>query len=325
MSLRPGTSHWPDSPKRSLQARANRTLQNSGFMKILPRPIKYLLEYAAFRCLTVFVRALPLEFASNLSGRLWRLVAPFLSRHKRALGAIAQCFPEQDKAWHAAHINEMWDNLGRVFAESFHLEEIAGTGRIDLENIEEIRAILGDRTQFVAAAVHLGNWEIGTTVTPLFGARSCGIYQPLHNPLIERHVRSMRAPLYPAGIFPKQNDAARQVIRAMRGGATLTTMGDLREWTGPSVNFFGRPAPSNTFPALMARTFSIPLFAGFVARVPKDGSSVRFRARMVEIPVPHTDDRDADIKAATAAMQRQFEAFIREYPGQWMWAHRRWG
>jgi KDO2-lipid IV(A) lauroyltransferase len=135
----------------------------------------------------------------------------------------------------------------------------------------------------------------------------------------------MRAPLYPAGIFPKQNDAARQVISAMRGGATLTTMGDLREWTGPSVDFFGRPAPSNTFPALMARTFSVPLFAGFVARVPKDGSNVRFRARMVEIPVPHTDDRDADVLAATAALQKQFEAFIREYPGQWMWAHRRWG
>ncbi|MDX2264497.1 MAG: hypothetical protein NW215_05965 [Hyphomicrobiales bacterium] len=44
---------------------------------------------------------------------------------------------------------------------------------------------------------------------------------------------------------------------------------------------------------------------------------------MRELKVPWTDDPDADIRAA-AAMQAQFEAWIREAPEQWMWSNRRW-
>ena len=30
------------------------------------------------------------------------------------------------------------------------------------------------------------------------------------------------------------------------------------------------------------------------------------------------------VVVATAAMHKQFEAFIRRAPEQWMWAHRKW-
>ena len=42
------------------------------------------------------------------------------------------------------------------------------------------------------------------------------------------------------------------------------------------------------------------------------------------IPVPETNDREADAIVATAALHKQFETFIREAPEQWMWAHRKW-
>ncbi|MGE3247701.1 MAG: hypothetical protein AB7J19_15355, partial [Beijerinckiaceae bacterium] len=71
--------------------------------------------------------------------------------------------------------------------------------------------------------------------------------------------------------------------------------------------------------------FGIPLFAVVCARVPEGDDHVRFRVRLVRVDVPVTDDRMADATAATASLQAAFETFIREYPGQWMWVHRRWG
>lgn len=287
--------------------------------------LRYRLEYAAYLALAGLIRALPLETASWLSGRGWRLFAPMIARHRRALAAIARAFPDKDPAWHRARILEMWDNLGRVFAESFHLRAIVADHRVVLDDEAAVIAGLAGGTQFIVAGVHLGNWEAGAAVAPVLGAQACGIYQRIHNPFIEAHVRKMRAPLYPAGLHPKQADAGRKVMRALQGGGSLTTMGDLRDHFGPKVDFFGLPAPTNTFPALMARSFGLPLFAAIAVRAPENGHHVRFRVRLVPVTVPHTGDRIADALAATEQLQARFEEFIREYPGQWMWVHRRWG
>ncbi|MGE3644200.1 MAG: lysophospholipid acyltransferase family protein [Beijerinckiaceae bacterium] len=287
--------------------------------------LRYRLDYAGFRVLAGLVRALPLETASRLSGKGWRAFAPFLSRHKRAVRAIAAAFPDKDQAWCDATARAMWDNLGRVFAEGFHLSDIWQQGRVVLEEAEEFRAALGSERRFVFVGAHLGNWEVAAATAREVGASVCGVYQRIHNPHVEQYVRSLREPLYPAGLFPKHDNAGRKVMIAIRNGASLTTMGDLRDWFGPSVPFFGRPAPSNVFPALMARSFGIPLFAVVCARVPEGDDHVRFRVRLVRVDVPVTDDRMADATAATASLQAAFETFIREYPGQWMWVHRRWG
>jgi KDO2-lipid IV(A) lauroyltransferase len=42
------------------------------------------------------------------------------------------------------------------------------------------------------------------------------------------------------------------------------------------------------------------------------------------IDVPRTEDRNADIYEATAAMQAELEKSIRQNPDQWMWTHDRW-
>ena len=52
---------------------------------------------------------------------------------------------------------------------------------------------------------------------------------------------------------------------------------------------------------------------------------VRFTVRLTRVDMPRTEDRDADARAGTAALQAAFEASIRRRPEQWMWNSRRWG
>jgi KDO2-lipid IV(A) lauroyltransferase len=49
---------------------------------------------------------------------------------------------------------------------------------------------------------------------------------------------------------------------------------------------------------------------------------VRLTFRAARVPIPETNDPEAYTLAATAALQKRFEAFIREAMEQWMWAHR---
>jgi KDO2-lipid IV(A) lauroyltransferase len=280
--------------------------------------LRHRFEDLGFGLAATCLRLLPIEPASWLSGQVWRRLGPRLGseRHKRALENLAIAFPEKSLPERAVLAAAMWENLGRTFAESFRLAEIAAAGRVRIEappgfDAPEAR---------VLCAAHQANWEVAVFGVPA-KARAAGVYQRIKNPLVEERVLRMRSFLYPGGLYPKTPAALRHLIRHAREGGTLAVLADQRDFRGPRVAFFGAPAPSTPFPAMVARSLGIKLYAGEIVRQPH----VRFTINLVEIILPQTEDREADIVAATAALQAEFERTIRLNPDQWMWSHRRWG
>lgn len=286
----------------------------------LAQRLRYRLEYAAFLILAGIVRLLPLEWASGVSGKGWRVFAPFSSRHPRAVAHLAQCFPDMTPHKRAALIGDMWEALGRTFGESFHLDDIAGSDRIEIDPaaLALIRSHEGGQ---VFCALHMGNWEVLAIAAQQAGFGIAGVYQRIKNPHVDAWVTRNRSPFYPGGLYAKGPSTAKTLMRHVRDGGALGLLADLRDKRGVPVPFFGRPAPSNIFPALLSVSLGAPLLACRVTRLP----GVRFRLDIVEVPVTRTGKRDSDIEATLAALQGEFERFVRENPGQWMWAHRRWG
>ena len=286
----------------------------------LSQTLRLRLEHFFVRAAAGLSKVLGVERASGLSGALWRWIAPWTARHARAHTNLARSLPNLSSAERDAVLTAMWDNLGRTFAEFFHLRALLDGGRLTLEN-PEVFAALAARPGLVACAPHMGNWETLGAYALQQGAQVAGVYKELSNPLVEKYVYDLRAPFYPAGLLPKSALAARRLVRQAKAGGIVAFLADQRDTRGISSPFFGRPAPSTPFPAFVARSLDLPLCAMRVLRLP--GS--RFSLRVDEIPVPKTDDRDADVRAATAALQAKFEEYIRAAPGQWMWAHKRWG
>ncbi len=285
----------------------------------LSRKLRFHLEYAGFVLVGALARTLPLEAASWLSGALWRWIAPLLRRQKRALANLARAFPEMPLAERTTLAAAMWENLGRTFVESFRLKTLVESGRIAFSPDERFDDVARN-APFIVCGLHLGNWEILAHGGERMGLPIAGVYQRMSNPLVEARMRAMRAPLYLGGLLPKTAITARSLLRAIKDGACPSFLADLRDDRGPAVLFFGHPARSNLFPALLARATGVPLYAGVAFRRP----NVRFTIRIEPIFVPHTSDRNADALVATKALQSQFESFIREAPEQWMWAHRKW-
>jgi Kdo2-lipid IVA lauroyltransferase/acyltransferase len=279
------------------------------------------LEYWGFLAIAGLARAMPLDLASTVSGRLWRAIAPWLRRHKRAQANLQVSMPSLSADQQEAILAEMWEVLGRTVAEAFHLDDIAADAdRVRVELSPEVKAIFSCGTGCVLASMHSGNWELAALAAARSGLQVAGVYQKIKNPLVDRAVTGMRAHFYPLGLFSKGHDTVMKLMRIVRGGGSLAVMADLREHKGIDAPFFGRPAPSTPFPALMARAIGVPLVAGRVLRT--DGA--RFVVTAEIVPVPRTHDRDADVRQATEALQAVFERWIREAPGQWMWGHRRW-
>ena len=288
-------------------------------MKLL-KDFRFRLEFVAIWLAVVVARAVPLQTASWISGKLWRLIAPHLRRQARALANLEHAFPERSAGERKAIAAAMWENLGRTFAESFYIKTLTESGRIVFEPAEGFDEAARGAKPFIVCGLHLGNWEILAHGGQRLGVSLIGVYQRMSNPYVDTLMRGLRKPLYKAGLTPKTPMAARVLLRAIKDGACPCFLADLRDDNGTFVPFFGRPARSTVFPALLARTTGVPLYAGAAFRLP----GARFSIRIAPISMPQTNSTTADAVVATQRLQRQYETFIREAPEQWMWAHRKW-
>jgi KDO2-lipid IV(A) lauroyltransferase len=315
------TPSLEDQRQRAERKRYLRKHHPTGWRRVL-RDTRHWAEYAGFLAGRALLRMMSVERASALSGALWRRIAPLTRRHARALANLELSLPETTPAQRESIARGMWENLGRVMAEALLIDRILkDASRIELVTPETADIIAAAGGRAVIVAMHYGNWELTAAPAARLGFSVAGVYQRLLNPLIDQAVVDMRSPVYPGGLYPKGSKAGPRLMEWVRSGHVAGVLADLRHARGIPVSFFGRPAPTNTFPALMARHLDVPLIAGRSIRL--DG--VRFRIETLEIQVPRTENRNADIVQATEAIHAVFERWIRERPDQWMWAHRRWG
>lgn len=297
------------------------------------RDLQFRLEYALLRLVIGVVRAVPLDAASAISGATWKFLAPKLSpkRHRRALDNLAIAFPDASLAERERIARAQWRNLGRVMAETMQLDRILrDPARIEITNAPAFERYRGKLGPIVGVSLHMGNWELAIWPLTLAGAEPAAVYRSVNNPYVDQYLRDQRRELYPGGLLGRgkvEGDhgegqkTARFIMDYVRRGGRLGVVSDLYDRTGLPVPFFGRDARTVAMPAMIARRVGARVW---MARCRRVGEAVRFNIDLVELKIPRTANQADDIKWATAAMQRQFEVWIRENPTQWMWSNRRW-
>jgi Kdo2-lipid IVA lauroyltransferase/acyltransferase len=303
-------------------------------MRSLVLDLRYRAEYLGLRLIAGLVRMAPLDVAGNVSAKIWRLVAPYDRRHKRALQNLAIAFPEKTFKEREAIALAMWENLGRVMTETMQLDRIiAEPDRIQLV---DTTARVFERYQnkmgaAIGVTLHMGNWELAAWPLTVAGNNPAAVYRTVKNPYVDKYLRQLRKDLYPGGLLGKGRvngtvdegqKTARLIMDFVRQGGRLGLVCDLHDRTGLPVPFFGRPAKSVAIPAMIARRVGARIWMGRCLRV---GKQCRFTIELKELKVPRTANAADDVKWITAAMQAQFEAWVRDAPEQWMWSNRRWG
>jgi KDO2-lipid IV(A) lauroyltransferase len=292
------------------------------------RDLRYRLEYLLLRLVVALVRAAPIDVGARVSGKAWRLIAPYDRRHARALANLAIAFPEKTQDERTAIALAMWENLGRVMAETMQLDRItADPSRIVITDHKMFGRYRNKLGAAVGVTLHMGNWELAAWPFTLAGNNPAAVYRSVKNPYVDRYLRQARKRLYPGGLLGKGRNreegqtTARLIMDFVRQGGRLGLVCDLHDRTGLEVPFFGRPARSVAIPAIIARRVGARIW---MARCLRIGTESRFRIELKELKVPRTTNHSADVRWITAKMQEQFEAWVREAPEQWMWSNRRW-
>ena len=99
------------------------------------------------------------------------------------------------------------------------------------------------------------------------------------------------------GVFAKGTDTANRIMQWVRDGNAAAMLADQREGRGMRVTMFGMATLANPFPAIVARRLRRSARSPAVSMRLPGG---RFRMEAVEIPVPVTDDVQADVTCGDA-------------------------
>ena len=217
-------------------------------------------------------------------------------------------------------------NLGRAGAEGlklFHRLDDSLMKSVRIEGAENLRQAKAKDKGVIMITGHCGNWELlGVALAVLMGESFSVVAREQNSALLNGIVESMRnrggnRVIYKQGAVRK----LMAELRARKGVGILVDQAVL-ESEGIVVDFFGMPALTTKLPALIARKTGAPVLPCFIHREADAGEHV---ITIHPSPVLSSDpDPDKAVLEDTALFTSYVEDYVRTYPDQWLWGHRRW-
>lgn len=268
--------------------------------------------------------ALPFRAGSQVGAWLGVLAYRLGIRARVVETQIAHAFPERSVDEVKALARESYVNLGRtsleaaLMAQRSHAELMAEFEQVD--GWEHMEAVMAAGRGALIISGHLGNWELGGTYIAARGVPLDAIARHMSNRVFERYLTRVRERFGLRIVFDEH--AVRQTPRSIRENRAVGFLSDqgVQGLASTFVPFFGRPAKTPRGPAVFAQRLDVPVIFVASPRLP----SGRYRFIVERVTVQRTGDRDADSNALVQEYTSRLEYWVRQYPGQYFWQHRRW-
>lgn len=288
--------------------------------------MRHRLEYLPVWLLAALLRVLPRPLARAFGIATGLGVYAFYSRLRRVgMRNLDLAFPAMSRKGKKKILRGVYINLGRLLAEFslFPRYTKDNVGRVAVyEGFQNFAEAQARRKGVIFLTAHLGGWEVSSFAHSLYGHPMDIVMRPLDNPYVDALVDGYRT-RHGNCTFPKQ-DFARGLLSALKRGETVGILMDtnMTPPQGEFVDFFGVPACTATGIARVALHTDaavVPAFGIWNKELRKYKIIFEPALQLVR-----TGDDDADAIANTAMFNKVIERYVRQYPDQWLWVHRRW-
>ena len=249
-----------------------------------------------------------------LAGSVLRIRRAHVEGAMRAAGVLEPA--RQARGMYASLGASVFEFLWMAVRGTRALEHVA----IERESMSRWHEAMGEGRGVVVAASHTGNWDLAACAMARRGELLV-VTKRLSIGWLDRFWQATRAAF---GV--QLTDAAGALKRSrhvLRQGGAVAMMID-QVPSSPRhalpVEFLGRPALADRAPAVLAASTGAPLV---VAASRRDAHG-RHWLHVLEVLVPPPRPSRAWIDQATRRATLELDRFVRTYPSQWLWMHRRW-
>jgi KDO2-lipid IV(A) lauroyltransferase len=302
---------------------------NQDAQRTLPTDKASVREIAEFAVVWVFVhgvRLLPRGLARTAGVAISAVAFRALGRLRRVgLRNLELAFPGITAGERETILRSEYRNLGFLLAEFCKMPGYTAATASRFIRYEGLENYLRARERGKGVLVltgHLGAWELSSFYHSLMGMPMGMVIRRLDNPLVDEFVNRIRC-LHGNRVIHK-DDFARGLIASMRAGETVGILMDtnMTPPQGVFVPFFGVPACTASGMARIAEKTGAAVLPGFLLWEQREQKYVLHFGE--ELEIVHTEDAEQDVLTNTATFTAAIERYVRQYPDQWLWMHRRW-
>jgi KDO2-lipid IV(A) lauroyltransferase len=283
-------------------------------------------EYYAARIALGAIGVFPFAWSLKI-GEMLSFIPYKFAKRLRFVGFrnLELALPELSRIEHEKILRDTFKSLGRQLGTLSHLSRLTlerVRELVDIDGIEHFQGAVGRNQGKILVTGHFGGWELSHIVASAYGFPVNVVARRLDNPLLENLMETMRTGLGSRTIDKKAS--ARTMLRLLQKKEFIGILADLntQEYEGIFVDFFGLPASTTTGPAKLALYTDAAILPAF-AVWQKDKRRYLLKA-CEPLEMPKSEDMEENIKILTQSMTAKIEEFIRAYPDQWMWIHKRW-
>ncbi len=281
--------------------------------------------WIALRVFVSFSKALPLSwnyFIGNVLGSLAYLI---IGRHRKiAIDSLSVAFSEMSLKekkriirFYFAFMAQSTFELISFVKNPHYLEKIRVEGRKNLEKaLEKKKGVL-------LLTAHLGNFPLMLFKLARQGYPINIVARPMRDKDTDNYVNDLRTK---GGVktilsYPRKVCIS-GILNALRNNEIVVIQVDQNFGTGGVwVKFFGKLAATPVGPITLALRTKAAIVPAYMIR--ESWGKHQLRIFPQEEPIIK-EDRDETILLNAIKLTRIIECWIREFPSQWAWVHRRW-
>ncbi|MBX4335631.1 lipid A biosynthesis lauroyl acyltransferase [Bartonella raoultii] len=296
-------------------------------IKILAKKSFYFLwGYLLIGCLSI-LKHFPVNIGVSFFSWLAKTFGPLIHRHKIALANLRAAYPEKTELELQEIAIEMWENIGQFLAEYIFLDKIFDfdphaeqPGFIEVKGAEIFQRLKNEKKPHIFFTAHTGNFELLPICAQSFDLNVTVLFRSPNNPYIAKRVLKARKTSM-GHLVPSKAGATWALAAKLAEGKNVGMLVDQKFRRGILGTFFNRPLKTNPLIIKLARQYNCDIYPARCIRL----AGGRHRLELYErIKLPLDEKNEIDITASTQKLNDIVESWIREYPGQWMWLHRRW-
>ena len=285
---------------------------------------RYYLYYLA-RGVAIIFTIIPLKIGLSIASALGTLVFYMLPRYRNlTIDNLKFAFGNEKSEAELKDIaKKVFQNLGKNAVELVNLPKISKKEMhkyVHIKNRERLDAAYAKGKGIIVLTAHLGSWEVMAAALRDYDCPGVTIGKRIYFKKYDDFLNAIRRSHDVEVIY--RDDSPRKMLKTLKQNWIVGIVADqdVDSVDGVFVNFFGRQAYTPSGPVALAKASGAVMLPVFIIR--EEYGHTLFVDEPIELR--DTGDKEADLIYNTQKWSNVVESYVRKYPDQWVWMHRRW-